>query len=86
MMELGQENQKNMLLKKFITLIQLVIFKFIDKNDIYHQFFSDCNHDQIYRKNLCILTNINNNHYNLLFDKKYNCFKNTENRLIFYII
>ena len=52
-------------------------------NEIYYQFFSDCNHDQNYRKHLCILTNINNNQYNLLFDKKYNCFKNNENRLNF---
>lgn len=54
-----------------------------DNNNIYHEFIYDCNHDNNYRKDLCILTNLNNNHYNLLFDKKYNCFKNNENKLIF---
>ena len=47
-----------------------------NSNNIYHEFFYDCNHDNNYAKDLCILTNINNNHYNLIFDKKYNCFKN----------
>ena len=52
-------------------------------NNIYHKFFTDCNHDNNYEKNLCILTSIANSHYNLLYDKKYNCFKNKNNYLIF---
>ena len=48
-----------------------------------HKFFADCNHDQNYDKDLCLLTSINNSHYNLLYDKKYNCFKNENMKLIF---
>ena len=54
-----------------------------NNSNIYHEFLYDCNHDNNYRKHLCILTNINNNHYNLIFDEKYNCFKNKENKLIY---
>ena len=54
-----------------------------DMNNFYHKFFSDCNHDGNYNKDLCILSNIRNIHYNLLYDKAYNCFKNSNNQLIF---
>ena len=54
-----------------------------DINNSYHKFFSDYNHDGNYNKDLCILSNINNNHYNLLYDKEYKCFKNSNNKLIF---
>ena len=54
-----------------------------NNSNIYHEFLYDCNHDNNYRKHLFILTNINNNHYNLIFDEKYKCFKNKENKLIY---
>ena len=42
-----------------------------DKNLIpqYHQFIYNLNQGNDYNKVLCLLTNINNNHFNLLFDK-----------------
>lgn len=52
-------------------------------NQVFHKFFSDSNHDNNYNKDLCLLTNISNSHYNLLFDKNYNCFKNEKSLLIF---
>jgi len=39
-----------------------------NNSNIYHEFLYDCNHDNNYRKHLCILTNINNNHYNNIIE------------------
>lgn len=56
----------------------------VDNNDITcHKFLYDYNHDRNYLKDLCILTSINNNHYNLIYDKIYNVFKNNKLQLIF---
>lgn len=54
------------------------------KGDImYHRFIYSLNQDNNYEKDLCIITNINGNHFNILFDKKYNCFLNI-NKFYFY--
>lgn len=49
---------------------------------IYHQFIYNLNQDNNYNKDLCILTQVNNNHYNLLFDKNYNAYVNNKFELI----
>lgn len=46
-----------------------------NNNNIIYKFFSDNNNEGLYNKDLCILTNSNNSHYDLLFDKIYKCFK-----------
>ena len=35
-------------------------------NKIFYKFYTDCNHDNNYLKNFCLLTSIGNSHYNLL--------------------
>ena len=42
------------------------------------------NQDNIYEKDLYILTLINQNHYNLIYDKIYKYYKNKNNKLIFF--
>ena len=37
----------------------------------------------MYNKDLYIFTQINGNHFHLLYDKNYNCFKDDNNKLIF---
>ena len=50
----------------------------------FHKFIYNLNQDNIYEKDLCILTLINQNHYNLIYDKIYKCYKNKNNKLIFF--
>ena len=49
---------------------------------ISHQFIYNLNQDNNYNKDLYILTQVNNNHYNLLFDKIYNAYVNSIFELI----
>ena len=48
-----------------------------------HKYIYILNQDGNYNKDLCILSFISNNHYNLLFDKNYNCYLNENKFLIF---
>ena len=49
----------------------------------YHHFIYNLNQDNMYNKDLFIFTQINGNHFNLLYDKNYNCFKDDNSKLIF---
>ena len=49
---------------------------------IYHQYVYNLNQDNDYNKDLCIITQVNNNHFNLLFDASYNAYKDEYNRLV----
>ena len=51
-------------------------------NKVYHEFVFDYNSGQDYNKDLCIFTQINGNHFNILFDKNYKCFKDKNNKLL----
>lgn len=52
-------------------------------NPIYHQ---NLNQDNDYYKNLCIITQVNNNHFNLIFDASYNAYKDENKRLVLNLI
>ena len=71
---------------KDIYSINIADFKLISNKYYipqYHQFIYNLNQDNIYNKDLYIFTQINRNHFNLLYDKNYNCFKDDNSKLIF---
>ena len=49
----------------------------------YNQFIYDLNQDNDYNKDLCILSQVNNNHFNLLFHVSYKRLKNSGGKLLF---
>ena len=68
----ADEEIYNINIVDYIQFIEKKIIKII------HNYFFNYNHDNKNDKDLCILTNINYNHYNLLFDKKIKVFKNNK--------
>ena len=68
-----------------INIADSIQTNYSDIKTIYLKFFYDYNNDNNYLKDLCILTQINNNHYNLLFDKNHKCYMNNKKELLFNI-
>ena len=65
--------------------INIADYKEIKNNllkPIYHQYVYNLNQDNDYNKDLCIITQVNNNHFNLLFDASYNAYKDEYNRFV----
>lgn len=50
-------------------------------NPIYHQYIHNLNQNNNYNKDLCLITQVNNDHFNLIFDSSYNAYKDENNRL-----
>ena len=65
--------------------IQINIFNKGNFYEAYHQYVYNLNNDDDYNKDLCIITQVNGNHFNLIFDKFYNCYKNINKELLFNI-
>ena len=57
----------------------------LEHNNIFHHFVYNLNQDCNYDKDLCIITQVSHNHFNLLFHKSYHAYKNLNKRLIFLI-
>ena len=66
-----------------INIADYIAVKNSTGNIIYHNFVYFLNQDNNINKHLCLISNIDRCHFNLLYDKTYKVFKNNENKLIF---
>ena len=78
------DGQLEKYIAEILYKINIVDYKenILPNNKIIYEFVANHNYDDNYNKDLCVFTQVNNNHFKLIFDINYNFHKTKENNLI----